>query len=607
MPTVIESNAATGLVQVGSNFFLYPVGTSSGPQLGFSGAAVTAGEFGAWTPIGAEQVGPGYQVVWKFGDADKYIVWTTDGSGSFLSQGAVVPGNSLAVELLEAGFQQDLNNDGTTGIVTTMIEPLGSTSLVQVANNYFVGGPSGPQLSAFGAPVVVGEFGALAPIAAEATADGYEVAWKAAGADQYTVLNADSGGVFRSHAFFVVRGNSLALESVEAELPAGPQRRRGDWCSHDGDRGDRARSAWPRSRTLISSVRPGVDRPAAALCNGAAVTLDNSARGRRLAPMQQRRAGIRSLGRMAGCSTSTRCGTPTAAAITCRNGSVLSGTSLALQSFETSFHAGLQRRRNGRSCHDGGRSSRARPPWIGLRTPIFCMLTARSSGPQLKILRRGRHGRYNSARGRRSAPSRRPATIRLPGRTAVPISTSSGTPTSAAISSRRAPWCREPAWAFQSLEHGFPARISTTTARTGAPSAGTVIEANGSTSLDQIAEHLFSGRPATSIGPPVEDLNGAYVTAGEFGAWTPLGAEQTAGGVSGWLEVRDGRSIHRLDHRRRRQFPLAGRRGVGNQLGGAIARDPAFNQDLNNDGRTGPRRHGTTIEVVRIDQPGPDR
>ena len=101
------------------------MGTSSGPQLGFSGAAVTAGEFGAWTPIGAEQVGPGYQVVWKFGDADKYIVWTTDGSGSFLSQGAVVPGNSLAVELLEAGFQQDLNNDGTTGIVTTMIESLG--------------------------------------------------------------------------------------------------------------------------------------------------------------------------------------------------------------------------------------------------------------------------------------------------------------------------------------------------------------------------------------------------------------------------------------------------------------------------------------------------
>lgn len=54
-----------------------------------------------------------------------------------------MPGNSLALESLEAAFQKDLNNDGTTGIVTMVIELHGSTSLVQVANNYFVGGRRG--------------------------------------------------------------------------------------------------------------------------------------------------------------------------------------------------------------------------------------------------------------------------------------------------------------------------------------------------------------------------------------------------------------------------------------------------------------------------------
>jgi serralysin len=95
--------------------------------------AVTTGEFGAWTPIGAEQVGGGYQVVWQFGTADQYIVWNLDSSGNYLSQGAVVSGNSLALESLEATFQQDLNHDLASGIVTTVIESNGSTSLVQVA------------------------------------------------------------------------------------------------------------------------------------------------------------------------------------------------------------------------------------------------------------------------------------------------------------------------------------------------------------------------------------------------------------------------------------------------------------------------------------------
>ena len=52
------------------------------------------------------------------------------------------------------------------------------------------------------------------PIGAEKTATGYEVAWKVAGADQYTVWTTDNSGNYISN-IGVVSGSSLALESLE--------------------------------------------------------------------------------------------------------------------------------------------------------------------------------------------------------------------------------------------------------------------------------------------------------------------------------------------------------------------------------------------------------
>ena len=76
-------------------------------------------------------------------------------------------GLSSALQSAEPSFHQDLNGDGIIGPHTTVIEAQGSTSLVQVANNYFlfpVGGSSGPELSYNGAPFVAGQTGAWTPI-----------------------------------------------------------------------------------------------------------------------------------------------------------------------------------------------------------------------------------------------------------------------------------------------------------------------------------------------------------------------------------------------------------------------------------------------------------
>src|SRR4029077_311298 len=193
-------------------------GTTTGQQLKLSGAAVTVGQFGLWTPLGVELIAGNYQIVWKNGGADQYILWNADSGGNFFSQGTVLSGTSFTLESLETTFHQDFNSDGTTGLVTTAIEALGSTTLAQVANTYFLyahGTTGGPQLQLSGAAVTAGQFGAWTPLGAEHNASGgYAVGWKNGGADQYVVWTTDSSGNYLSQGA-VVSGASWSVQSLE--------------------------------------------------------------------------------------------------------------------------------------------------------------------------------------------------------------------------------------------------------------------------------------------------------------------------------------------------------------------------------------------------------
>ena len=143
---MIESFGSTSLAEVGNNYFL-DNSAGSGPELKYGGAAVAAGQFGAWTPIGAEQTASGYEVAWKVPGADQYTVWTTDSSGNYLSNTGTLSGTSSALESLETSFHQDLNGDGVIGFhaaPTTVIESFGSTSLIEVGNNFFLDNSLGP-------------------------------------------------------------------------------------------------------------------------------------------------------------------------------------------------------------------------------------------------------------------------------------------------------------------------------------------------------------------------------------------------------------------------------------------------------------------------------
>src|ERR1700693_6111356 len=105
-----------------------------------------------------------------------------------------------------------------------------------------------------GATVTTGQLGVWMPIGAETTASGYEVAFRIAGTDQYTVWDTDSNGNYVSNVTPVVSGTSFALESLEASFHQD--------LNGDGTIGvttnvisSLARSAWSRWQTTSISIR----------------------------------------------------------------------------------------------------------------------------------------------------------------------------------------------------------------------------------------------------------------------------------------------------------------------------------------------------------------
>src|SRR6202035_3835877 len=196
--TVIESFGSTSLTEVSNNYYLDSNSTGTGPEVMYGSAPLTAGEV-AWTPIGAEETSTGDEIALKDAAIGQYTIWNTDSSGNVTyDPSGNLSGSSTALEAYETSFHPDLNGDGVIGIpaTTTVIESSGSTSLVQVGNNYFLDSIStgtGPEVMYGGAPLTAGEF-AWTLIGAEPISGGYEIALKYAATGQYTIWITDSSG-----------------------------------------------------------------------------------------------------------------------------------------------------------------------------------------------------------------------------------------------------------------------------------------------------------------------------------------------------------------------------------------------------------------------------
>ena len=218
--TVIQTDGSTSLTEVGnrvSSVFYLSSGGSLGPALQYQGADFVAGQFGGWTPIGAVQTASGYDVAWKMIGSNQYTIWSTDRNGNYTANlvGAV-SGNSAALESFETLFNQDLNGDGTIGVVTTVIRTDGSTSLATEGNQYFLkNGGANVAIELAGSGILVGQLGGWTPIGAVQTASGYDVAWQLSGSNEFTIWSTDSNGNYTANLVGAVSGNSAALELYE--------------------------------------------------------------------------------------------------------------------------------------------------------------------------------------------------------------------------------------------------------------------------------------------------------------------------------------------------------------------------------------------------------
>ncbi|MGY4462195.1 M10 family metallopeptidase C-terminal domain-containing protein [Bradyrhizobium sp. LB13.1] len=215
----IEAIGSTSLVQIGDNFYLDAISTGSGPILKISGSPVSAIVSGTWAPIAAEQTVGGYDVAWKDSATGHYTVWSTDSSGNYIAN--IVPevtGTNASFQSLETTFHQDLNGDGNIGVPVNTIEALGSTKLLQMGDNFYldaISTGSGPILKISGSPVSAIVSGTWAPIAAEQTVGGYDVAWKDSATGHYTVWSTDSSGNYIANIVPEVTGTNASFQSLE--------------------------------------------------------------------------------------------------------------------------------------------------------------------------------------------------------------------------------------------------------------------------------------------------------------------------------------------------------------------------------------------------------
>jgi hypothetical protein len=82
--TTIESSGTTTLLTDGTYYYLQ-LGDGPAVALSCNGTPVTLGQFGAWTPIAAQQTATGYEVALEEVGSNQYWVWDTDNSGNYVS------------------------------------------------------------------------------------------------------------------------------------------------------------------------------------------------------------------------------------------------------------------------------------------------------------------------------------------------------------------------------------------------------------------------------------------------------------------------------------------------------------------------------------------
>jgi hypothetical protein len=144
------------------------------------------------------------------------------GSHSLTAKATDAAGNTGAASTVVTASTGTSTSPTTPTSPTTgkQIESDGATSLVESNGKYYLNGSSGsgPTLKDHGVDFVDGSDHTWAPIGAEKTATGYQVAWKEASTGQYTAWNTDNNGNYLSHVSALTSSTSGSVSGTDSGL-----------------------------------------------------------------------------------------------------------------------------------------------------------------------------------------------------------------------------------------------------------------------------------------------------------------------------------------------------------------------------------------------------
>ncbi|WP_201295788.1 hypothetical protein, partial [Cyanobium sp. Copco_Reservoir_LC18] len=187
-------------VNLGSTQLGFAIRPAAGApiQVSISGQLASASNPGAgWSPLAAAATAGGYDLYWRNSVSGQLARWNLNSSGAFVGGDVLTPNQFLQAE---SSLNADLDGDGSTGLLYTAGARtingvnLGSTQLG------FAIRPGA------GAPIQVSISGQLAsasnpgagwsPLAAAATAGGYDLYWRNSVSGQLARWNLNSTGAF---------------------------------------------------------------------------------------------------------------------------------------------------------------------------------------------------------------------------------------------------------------------------------------------------------------------------------------------------------------------------------------------------------------------------
>jgi serralysin len=413
----------------------------------------------------------------------------------------------------------DLVSQWTT---PTVIESNGSTDLSKLGNRYHLydGGGVGPSLKYAGVDFVTGQFGAWTPIGVEQTASGYQVAWKITGLDQYMIWNTDSNGNLAPSYNGPFSGSNYTLQLAESGFQQD--------LNGDGQIGLATTVIESNGSVRLAQVAnyfflqdsggvgpslkyAGVDFVKGQFGAWTPIGVEQTASGYQVA------------WKITGMDQYMIWNTDSNGNLTSNYNGPFSGGHYAIQSAESGFQQDL----NGdgqigfaTTVIESNGSAR-----LSQAANYFFLQDSGGVGPSLKYAGadfvKGQFGAWTPIGVEQTASGYQVA-WKITGMDQYMIwnTDSNGSLTS----NYNGPFSGG-SYALQSAESSFQQDLN------GDGQIGlatTVIESNGSTRLSQTGNYFFL-QDSGGVGPSLK-YAGVDFVKGQFGAWTPIGVEQTAGG-----------------------------------------------------------------------------